>query len=130
MCNGILRLSREWSSTVTSRGFGRSSLETASGSYFDSAFAIDCETKTAANSAITANPLHDPDMIIPSGSRSPSAFDLQPVQSLRVPGRFATGRNQSPRQFVDYDADQNHAADDRELDVLVLRVDQVNRVTK
>src|SRR3954451_3731117 len=109
MCNGILRLSREWSSTVTSRGFGSSSLETASGSYFDSPFAVECERKTAANSAITANPLHDLNMIIPSESRSPSDSDLQPVQSLCVPGRFATGGNQSPRQFVDYDADQNHA---------------------
>ena len=42
----------------------------------------------------------------------------------------AASRDQSPCKFIDDYADQNHAADDCELDVLVLRMNQVDRVAE
>src|SRR4051812_3476522 len=50
--------------------------------------------------------------------------------SLRVPGRLTASGNQSTGEFIHDDPGQDYASDDRELNTLVLRIYQINRITE
>ena len=48
----------------------------------------------------------------------------------RMPRRFAARGNNPPCEFVHDHPNKDHAADDRKFDVLVLRMDQIDRITE
>src|SRR6476620_199497 len=101
MCKGISRCPRAPSATMMSIGSGNSSVETVSGSYFESAVADELETNAADKSVITNN-----------RRKASRSFNSVLHRSLRVPGGFPSRRDEPPSQFVDNNAHENHTADD------------------